>query len=203
MNIDEIIRKKIEVAEKRVIEMLKENDLKRLTEQEKYIISRFYELKSKNRLKSAKIIYEKSNKPGKDSSYQDYPEVVSASYYSMYYIVHSFIAFKYRLKLRDGLRGVHAITEHLILYYLVKTGVLAKHLYEEYLQTFQTTAEIQKIPLSDFQIKAYEYAKKYDESREAREIFTYNITPRAEARNAEESLKIAEGFINTLRQLMG
>jgi hypothetical protein len=120
----------------------------------------------------------------------------------MYYIVHSFIAFKYRIKIRESLRGVHAITEHLILKYLVKTGILAQQLYQDYLQTFHTTADIQKIPLSDFQIKAYEYARRYDQNREAREIFTYNITPNIEARNAEEAMRIAEDFTNTIRQLL-
>lgn len=204
MDINELIKKKIAIAEKIILQMINAGDMKTLSEQEKYSISEFYEEKSKNRLKSAKIIYDSSNKNKKsqNSDYTDYPEVVSAAYYSMYYIVHSFVALKYKLKLREQLRGVHAITEHLILYYLVKTGILAKHLYQEYLQTFQTTAEIQKIPLSNFQIKAYEYAKKYDQSREAREIFTYNITPSVEARNAEEALRIAEEFTSTIRQLM-
>jgi len=204
MNAEELIKKKIAIAEKMILEMTKVGEMKNLSEQEKYNISEFYEEKSKNRLKSAKIIYNASNKnkKGFDKDYRDYPEVISAAYYSMYYIVHSFVALRYKLKLRESLRGVHAITEHLILYYLVKTGVLAKHLYEEYLQTFQTTAKIQKIPLSNFQIKAYEYAKKYDQSREAREIFTYNVSPNAEARNAEDALRIAEEFTSTIRQLM-
>ena len=205
MNVEELIKKKIAIAEKRVRELIKSGELKPLLEQEKYKISEFYQEKSKNRLESAKIIYNASrnkNKMGVTKNYYDYPEVISAAYYSMYYIVHSFIAMKYKIKLREGLRGVHAITEHLILYYLVKTGKLAKQLYEEYLETFHTTAEMQKIPLSEFQIKAYEYSKKYSDSREAREIFTYNVTPSAEAKNAEDALRIANEFTNTIRQLM-
>jgi len=197
--LNNLIKNKIIQAEKRILELSKSGDLKSLSEQEKYSISSFYEEKSKNRLESARIIYKASKN---NKTYRDYAEVVSAAYYSMYYIVHAFVAFNYKIKIRENIRGVHAITEHLILKYLVKTGVLANKLYQDYLQTFHTAAEVQKIPLSDFQIKAYEYAKKYDKSREAREMFTYNVTPLVESRNAEESLKIAEEFINTLRQLM-
>jgi len=196
---EEIIKKKIAIAEKRISELLESGDLRLLSEQERYSISSFYEDKSKNRLESARIIYKASNK---SKTYRDYAEVVAASYYSMYYIVHSFVALRYKMKTREGLRGVHAITEHLILKYLVKTGILADKLYKDYLLALHTTAEIQKISLSDFQIKAYEYAKKYDKSREAREIFTYNITPSVEARNAEEALKIAEEFTSIIRQLI-
>lgn len=204
MNEDELIKKKIEIAERRVLEMRKSGEIKNLSESEKYGISNFYEEKSKNRFKSAKILYNASNKYKKESNrnYHDYSEVVSAAYYSMYYIVHSFIALKYKLKLKEDLRGVHAITEHLILYYLVKTGVLAKHLYKEYLRTLQITSDVQKIPLSNFQIKAYEYSKKYGQNRVAREKFTYNTGLSAEARNAEDALRIAEEFISTIRQLM-
>lgn len=205
MNIEELIKKKIAIAEKRVLELIKSEELKSILEQERYKISEFYEEKSKNRLESAKIIYNNSkskNKIGISKDYSDYPEVISAAYYSMYYIVHSFVALKYKIKLKESLRGVHAITEHLILYYLVKTGKLANHLYQEYLETFHTTAELQKISLSEFQIKAYEYAKKYDESRSAREIFTYNVSPNVEAENAEDALRIASEFTNTIRQLM-
>ncbi len=205
MNIEELIKKRIAIAEKRVLELIKSGELKSILEQEKYKMSEFYEEKSKNRLESAKIIYNNSKnktKIGIGKDYSDYPEVISAAYYSMYYIVHSFVALKYKIKLREDVRGVHAITEHLILYYLVKTGKLAKHLYQEYLETFHTTAELQNISLSEFQIKAYEYAKKYDESRQAREIFTYYVTPSVEARNAQDVLRIANEFTSTIRQLI-
>lgn len=205
MYIEELIKKKIAIAEKRVLELIKSGELKSLLEQEKYKISEFYEEKSKNRLESAKIIYNASknkNNPGVSKNYNDYSEVISAAYYSMYYVVHSFVALKYKIKLREDVRGVHAITEHLILYYLVKTGKLAKHLYQEYLETFHTIAELQNISLSEFQIKAYEYAKKYDESRQAREIFTYYVTPSVEARNAQDALRIANEFTSTIRQLI-
>jgi len=46
---------------------------------------------------------------------------------------HSFLALKYKTKLREGLRGVHIITEYIILYYLVKTKKLAAHLYDNYM----------------------------------------------------------------------
>jgi hypothetical protein len=120
----------------------------------------------------------------------------------MYYIVHAFIALSYRRKLREGLRGVHTITEHLILYYLIKTGKLARHLYEQYRQALKTAAEIQNISIKRFEEKAYDYAKKYDETRAKREVFTYNITPSIEESNAKQAIDSAEEFINTIRELM-
>ena len=205
MKIQDLINKKISIAEKRIMDITKSNDLKKLSEIERYQISKFYEEKSKNRLETAKIIYNASKKFNKKSiseEYKDYAEVVAATYYSMYYIVHAFLALNYKTKLREGLRGVHIITEYIILYYLVKTKKLAKHLYEEYIKTFETTAQIQKISIEDFQEKAYEYAKQYDKTRTAREIFTYNVTPNVEEYHAEQAINTAEEFINTIRQLM-
>ena len=95
----------------------------------------------------------------------------------MYYVVHSFLALQYKTKLREGIRGVHAITEYIVLYYLVKTKKLAKHLYEEYVKAYETTAQTQKLSVEDFQEKAFEYAQQYDKSRTAREVFTYTVTP--------------------------
>lgn len=207
MKTEELIKKKIRIAEKKISELIESRDLKPLSENEKYETSKFYEEKSKNRLETAKLIYNASKNSGKDDSnvrkdYRDYGEVVAAAYYSMYYIVHSFIALEYKKKLKEGLRGVHVITECLILNYLVKTKKLAKHLYENYLRTFQTTAQIQNITIEDFQKKAYEYVKRYDEERTAREIFTYNTTPNVEEYHATRAINSAEEFINTIRQLM-
>ena len=205
MKIQNLINKKISIAEKRIMDITKSNDLKKLSEIERYQISKFYEEKSKNRLETAKIIYnvsKKSNKNDVSVGYKDYAEVVAAAYYSMYYIVHAFLALSYKTKLREGLRGVHVITEYIILYYLVKTKKLAKHLYEEYLKTFETTAQIQKISIEDFQERAYEYAKQYDKTRTAREMFTYNVTSNVEEYHAEQAINTAEEFINTIRQLM-
>lgn len=199
MNIPELMEKKIKIAEKRILELTNSNDLKKLSEQEKHQIKGFYEEKSKNRLETAKIIYNASND---ESRYKDYAEVVAACYYSMYYIVHSFLALKYKTKLRPGLRGVHAITKHIILYYLVKTKKLAKHLYEEYLSTLQTTEQIQKLSLDDFHEQAFEYALKYDTTRSHRETFTYNVTKSVEEFNAKQSLDTAEEFIQTIREVM-
>ena len=207
MKIENLIKKRIEIAEKRILEIIKSGDIQMLSENEKYQINGFYEEKSKNRLETAKIIYNASKKADKNNfnvsaGYRDYAEAVAAAYYSMYYIVHSFLALKYKKKLKEQLRGVHAITEYIILYYLVKTNKLAKHLYEEYIKTFETTAKIHNITIEDFQERAYRYAEKYDQSREAREIFTYNVTPNVEEFNAEQAINTAEEFINTIRQLM-
>ncbi len=201
----DIIKEKIEIAEKRMLELTNSGDLKKLSEKEKHQISSFYEEKSKNRLQTAKIIYNASkslDKGGINEQYKDYGEVVAAAYYSMYYIVHAFLALNYKTKLREGLRGVHAITGHIILYYLVKTKKLAKHLYEEYLKAYETTAQIQKLSVENFQKKAFEYAKQYDKSRTAREIFTYNVTPSVEEFHAKQAINAAEEFINTIKQVM-
>ena len=207
MKIQDSIKEKIGVAEKRILELTKSNDLKRLSETEKYQIANFYEEKSENRLKTAKLIYNASKEADKKKielgrGYKDYAEVIAAAYYSMYYIIHAFLALKYKTKIGEALRGVHAVTEYIILYYLVKTKKLAKHLYEQYLQTFETAAQIQKLSVEDFQEKAYEYAKQYDKSRAAREAFTYNVTPNIEEYHAKQAINSAEEFINTIRQVM-
>lgn len=203
MKIQDLIKKRVTIAEKRVLELNKSYDLKKLSEIEKYQISKFYEEKSKNRLETAKIIYNASkDKNNFNEDYKDYAEVVSTAYYSMYYIIHAFLALNYKTKLREGLRGVHIITEYIILYYLVKTKKLAKHLFEEYLKTLETTAQIQKINIEDFQEKAYGYVKKYDKSRIAREIFTYNVSLDIEEYNAKQAINTAEEFINIVKQLM-
>jgi len=205
MKKDNLIKKKIDEAEKSILGLIESGDLKNISESEKYKISEFYEVKSRNRLETAKLIYNASRNNRElspDKNYKDYSEVVSAAYYSMYYIVHAFIALSYKRKLREGIRGVHAITEHLILYYMVKTGKLAKHLYESYLETLETTAEVQSISIKDFEEKAYDYAKKYDETRTNREVFTYNVTASIEEYRAKQAINIAEEFINTIRQLM-
>lgn len=207
MRIENLIRKKIEIAEKRILELIESGDIQLLSENEKYQISGFYEEKSKNRLETAKLIFNASKKADKknfnvSAEYRDYAETVAAAYYSMYYIIHSFLALKYKKKLKERLRGVHVITEYIILYYLIKTNKLAKHLYEEYIKTFETTAKIHNLTIEDFQERAYRYAEKYDKSKEAREIFTYNITLSVEEFNAEQAINTAEEFINTIRQLM-
>lgn len=201
MKTQDLINEKLRIAEKRIIELIKSDDLKKLSEPENIQISKFYEEKSANRLETAKIIFNASKSAGKNK-YKDYSEVVAAAYYSMYYIVHAFLALKYKNKLREGLRGVHIITEYIVLYYLVKTKRLAKQLYEQYLNTLEATSQIQKFSIEDFQEKAFEYAKKYDKSRTARETFTYNITPSVEEYHAQQAIKTAEEFINTIRQVM-
>ncbi|HLC91009.1 MAG TPA: hypothetical protein VJI15_04525 [Candidatus Nanoarchaeia archaeon] len=199
MTNNEFIGRKISEAEKRIEELIDSGDLKRLDEQEKHKIARFYEQKSLQRLETAKLILKTSNE---DKNYSDYSEVVSAAYYSMYYIIHSFVALHYKVKLREGLRGVHAITHHFVLYYLVKTKKLAKHLYEEYCTSLGAAAEIQGIDADDYQEAAFAYARKYQQQKENRERFTYFTTYHAESYHAKLSLGIAEEFVNTIRQLM-
>ena len=196
----DIIKNKILIAEKRILELTKSSELKKLHERESYQISGFYQEKSKNRLETAKLIYDASKKVG--SGYKDYAEVVAAAYYSMYYIVHAFLALKYKTKLKEGLRGVHAITEYIILYYLVKTQKLAKHLYNEYLKTLETTSQIQGISIKDFERDAFEFARKYDKARSARETFTYNITSSVEEFHAKQAVDTAKEFIGVIREIM-
>lgn len=202
------IKKKIAEAEKSITKLTQEGDLKKLPETSKYQIAKFYESKCLNRLETAKLIYEasKDNQKKKlnniSEGYNDYSEAVAAAYYAMYYIVHAYLASQYRTKINEEMRGVHAITQHVILYYLVKTKKLAEHLYKEYIRTFETTAQIQKIDVEEFQKEAYKYAEAYNKSRGAREFFTYRTTLSAEANHAEQAISAAEEFISIIRQLM-
>jgi len=85
---------------------------------------------------------------------------------------------------------------------MIQTGKLAKHLYEKYLEALKTAVEIQNISMKRFEEKAYDYAKRYDETRGKREIFTYNVTPNIEEYHAKQAIESAEEFIDTVRQLM-
>jgi uncharacterized protein (UPF0332 family) len=199
MKKEELIKKKIAVAEKAVQELIKAGNLKKLPDAMAAKITLFYETKALNRLKSAQLIYNASKEKG---DYSDYSEATAASYYAMYYIVHAYLAKIYRTKLRENLRGVHATTHHIILYYLVKTKRLAAHLYDEYVATLETTADVQNLSPDTFQPQAFSYAEKYDRSRSARETFTYNTTVSIESYHAEQAIATAEEFINTIRQLM-
>lgn len=205
MKQEDLIVKKTAIAEKTVQELVQSGNLKKLDEQTAHQIAKFFESKCLNRLQTAKHIYAASKEPEKHNvsqNYTDYGEVVAAAYYAMYYVVHAYLAAKYHIKLREDLRGVHAITQNLIMYYLVKTKKLAQHLYNEYIKTLQTTSAIQNLTIEAFQEKAYSYAEKYSRSREARETFTYKTTPTIEAYHAEHAITIAEEFIYTTRQVM-
>ncbi|MFO8016185.1 MAG: hypothetical protein R6U32_03710 [Candidatus Woesearchaeota archaeon] len=207
MKIEDLIKKRVAIAEKRILELTKSDNLKNLSDKERFQISGFYEEKSRNRLETAKLVLSASKSNDKkrlelNEDYRDYAEAVSAAYYSMYYIVHAFLALNYRKKLKEDIRGVHIITEYIILYYLVKTKKLARHLYEEYLAALETASRIQNIDIESFQREAYEYVRKYDQNRTARETFTYKVTPDIEEHNAKKAVKTSEEFINTIRQLM-
>lgn len=193
------MKQKLEYAEKRIQELLQKEILHKIDEKGRKIIFSFYESKSLNRLESAKIIFRASSDR---TDFTDYSEVVAAAYYSMYYIVHSYLAKIYGLKIRENTMGAHSITEQAVLYYLVKTNKLAKHLYEQYVQALETAAETHKLSTEHFQGKAYEYASKYDKCRDARERFTYNTVRSAEAYHAETAISFAEEFIGIVRQLM-
>jgi len=201
----EEVSKDVRIAEKAVLELTQAGDLKKLPEQLAHQIANFYEARCLDRLQTAKVIYDASKFPkkhGLPEKYSDYSEAVAAAYYAMYYIVHAYLAALYKTKLRENLRGVHAITHNLVIYYLVKTNKLAKHLYEEYLKTLETTSAIQNLTLESFQEEAFKYAKQYEKSKEARETFTYMTTVSVEAYNAERAITTAEEFVNTVRQLI-
>ncbi len=199
MNTSLEIEKRIREAEKRVKELLDEGNLKKLDDREKESIALFYEQKSLHRVQSARLIFEASTQ---QQNYADFSEVVSACYYAMYYIVHAFLAKKYGRKLREGVRGVHAITVHLILYYLVKTKKLEKYLYEEYCNALETATELSTALENEFQVAAFRYVEKYKQEQTKREKFTYFVSKNAEQQHATDSLDVAQEFINTIRQLM-
>ncbi len=200
MKTKDYIAQRIAEAEKRIQELLKANDIKKITETEAYRVSEFYLQKSINRIQTAKIILKESL--NKENNYTDFGEAVSTSYYSMYYIIHCFIALKYRVKLREGVRGIHAITIHLLLYYLIKTNLLARHFYEEYRKNLDAAAQIQAFNPEEYQEESYKYAQDYEQQRTDREIFTYSISRTAAENHAQHSIQIAEEFITTLRQLL-
>lgn len=205
MKKEELISKKIIISERLIKELIQAGNLKKLNAETAGQIADFYETKALNRLQTARHLYAVSQDPGRyglPQRYTDYSEVVAAAYYSMYYIVHAYLAANYRTKLRENLRGVHAITQNLIVYYLVKTKKLARHLYDEYVRTLETVSAVQNLTVESFQQQAYKYAERYNKNRKARETFTYKTTPSIEAYHTEQTIIIAEEFIHTVRQLI-
>ncbi|MBI5002358.1 hypothetical protein HZC31_03170 [Candidatus Woesearchaeota archaeon] len=201
-----IPEQKMAKAEKDVKRLHDEGELKELSEQEKIRIAQFYEQRSIKRLETASLIFlyssdaKKSQTTNVSKEYSDYGEVVTASYYAMYYIVHAFFAKKYGKKLKENTYQVHAKTNHLVLYYLVNTKQLATQLYEEYVRTM-ATAQIQKT-VDDFQGDAFRYVQRYDQSKEDRETSTYNVEKSTDERHAKDALATAKEFIQTIRELM-
>lgn len=57
MKKDKLMEQKIRIAEKRIQELIKSRDIKKLDEKTKEHITKFYENMSINRLETAKIIY--------------------------------------------------------------------------------------------------------------------------------------------------
>lgn len=193
-------------AEKEIKRLHDEGELKQISEQEKEKIAQSYDLRSKNRLETASLIFlysgndKKSQTNDVSKQYQDYGEVVAASYYAMFYVFHAYLAKKYGKKLKDDTYQIHAKTNQLVLYYLVKTKNLAAQLYEEYLRTM-TTAKSQKT-IEDFQDDAFYSAQKYNKSKEDRETSTYNVETSVDERRAKDALTTAQEFTQTIRELM-
>ncbi len=193
-------------AEKEVKRLHDEGELKHISEQEKEKIAQSYDIRSKNRLETALLIFLYSGNEKKSQTndisreYQDYGEVVAASYYAMFYVFHAYLAKKYGKKLKDDTYQIHAKTNHLVLYYLVKTKNLATQLYEEYLRTM-TTAKNQKT-IEDFQEDAFSSAQKYNKSKEDRETSTYNVETSIDERRAKDALTTAQEFTQTIRELL-
>jgi len=186
------MKDRIKQAENRVTELVANNSIKKIKNYEH--IATFYELKSLSRFRTGKLIFDNCTE-----SYSDYSEVVAASYYAMYYIVHSFLAKAYKIKLREDTRGTHAITYNLVIYYLVKTNKIAKHLLNEYISTMDSASAV--LGLDDFKDKAYSLARKYKTAKNSRESFTYSTTTVAEKRHALKALKASKEFIAVIREI--
>jgi len=180
-------------AEKRIMQLVKEKSIIKIKNSLK--IADFYEKKSLARFKSARIIHNSAN-----DIYSDYSEVVSACYYSMYYVVHSYIAKIHSSRIDDDIRGVHAITLSMVYYYLVKTKKIAMHLFREYNNAFENASNLLKI--DDFQKQAVSLADSFRATRNSREDFTYSTTKVAEKRHASIALKSAEEFISIIRSMV-
>ncbi len=154
MKPEEEIRQALLNAEKRIKELHDTEAFKKLTEEESIKTASFYEERSTQRIQTAKIIYELSKDELKKKMnmlpimYSDYAETVAGAYYAMYYIVHAYLAKEYHKKIARNIRGIHAITHQLVLFYLVKTGKLAQHLYDEYISTLLTVSELQSIEIT-------------------------------------------------------
>ena len=176
----------------------------KLSEAEKIKFMDFYKKQANLSLIAADILYNISieNESKKfhklNPDYECFLWVINSSYYSMFYAVHSLLAYKMVRILSE--QSIHKITAHALIYFCVKNNFIAKELYEQFTQSQKEAVEL--LNLEDFKEKAENLATKYFYEIEKRSKFTYETGEEVKQRHANTSLQRAKEFLNEIEKII-
>ncbi len=202
--IDKEYEKRIKEADLIIVELIRNNQIKELSEQGKTRFVNFYRKQANLSVIAADLLYsistEKSSKNFHKlkEGYECFLWVINASYYSMFYAVHALLAYKNK-KISSG-QGIHKITAHALVYYFLKNNFIAKELYEQFVESQKQAADL--LNLEDFQKKAIDLTNKYFFESDKRTRFTYETEEEIKQRHALTSLQRAKEFLNEIEKII-
>lgn len=197
--------RRIKEADIIITNLIREKKITKLSEQEKIKFVDFYRKQANLSLITADLLSnistEKSSKEFHklDFNYECFLWVINASYYSMFYAVHSLLSYK-GVRILEK-QGIHKIIAHAFVYYCVKNNFIAKKLYEQFIETQKEAVEL--LNLEDFQKKAIDLTTKYFFETKKRSKFTYETEEEVKQRHANTSLQRAKEFLNEIEKIIG
>ena len=197
-------KKRIKEADSVILGLIRNNQVKELTEQDKIRFVNFYRKQANLSVVAADLLYgistEKTSKDFHklDSKYECFLWVINASYYPMFYAVHALLAYKN--KRISSSQGIHKITAHALIYYFLKNNFIAKELYEQFVESQKQAAEL--LNLEDFQKRAMDLTNKYFFESDKRTRFTYETGEQVKQKHALTSLQRAKEFLNEVEKII-
>ncbi|MFA5856418.1 MAG: hypothetical protein WC867_03605 [Candidatus Pacearchaeota archaeon] len=164
---------------------------------EKYI--EFFINNSRNSFDTAKLLYEVSVNSDLNNNvgypgFNGYLWVINASYYSMFYISRALLE-KEGIKIKTEI-GIHSIVFNALVYYFYLTGKIEKNILEEF-----TVAKNEASDLLGKE-KAKELIEDYQNEKEKRSRFTYEMGLIAMENKAKTSLDRARKFNEEIRKML-
>ena len=196
---------KIKEAETIITNLIRERKIiTSLTEKERGKFVVFYRKQANLSLLAADLLFTISTQSkAKEfhklkADYECFLWVINSSYYSMFYVAHSLLAYK-------GVRisqeqGIHKKTAYALLYFGVKNNFIAKKLYKQFIEGQQEATGL--FNLEEFQVKAKDLASNYFYELDKRSKFTYEIDEEAKERHALTSLRRAKEFMAEIEKIM-
>jgi len=196
--------KRIRDADTVILKLLKENKVIMLSEQEKIKFVEFYRKQANLSLITADILYNISteklakNYHKLNENYECFLWVLNASYYSMFYAVHSLLAYKGKRIVEK--QGIHQLTAHAFVYFFIKNNFIAKELFEQFIESQNTAVEL--LNIDDFRKKAIDLTSKYFYETEKRSKFTYETNEEIKQKHANTSLLRAKEFLGEIEKII-
>ena len=126
--------------------------------------------------------------------FETYLWVITASYYSMFYIVNAFFS---KNSIKIGEKIVHKVTSDVFYLYFVKNNKIAKELFEIYEEI-----KGEAMDLISYSEQAEKLFQDLEYEREKRHKFQYNTTKNIKRGYAQTSLKRAKEFVNEIELLL-